>query len=148
MEEYRARQKMGQVTNSVLAINQQPHPPVVNVMGMDETIETEGGESPKTPENDLSSEKSDKSNFEDDPVDREEIDMEKTLVGVEIEAENVGMENAVVKNGQKGEECLKDDRTEKELALLDGGESIAKRARIEKEPEVLTEDRVAGEVKD
>lgn len=163
MEEYRERLRTGQITSDVLPINQQPLESDVHVMEMDEKIETEGGDSPKTLENDLSSGKSDKSNFEDNTTADKDIDMEKNL-GVEIEAESVGMETSaeenrrVVKNGQEGEECLKDGQMEsqkeplpsegKESAPPEEEESVAKKARIEKESGVPIEEQVPGELKD
>lgn len=85
MEDYKERLKMVEVVTNALPIQQQLPEPEVTMMGVDEKIENEGRDSPQTPENELSSEKNDKSNFEDNGTEDKDIDMENESAQTERE---------------------------------------------------------------
>ena len=99
MEDYRERLKMGQIISDAVPI-QQRLPPVDEEMVEAEAeakTEIEGGESPRTPENESTSGKTDS---EDDKTGEKEFDMETypEVVGVVVgECSNVvvGMETSV-----------------------------------------------------
>ncbi|KAA8527929.1 hypothetical protein F0562_035202 [Nyssa sinensis] len=93
MEDYRERLRTGQIISDAVPIQQRPPETDVNVMEVDEKIETEGGDSPRTPENEISPGKSEKSNTEDNKPADKDLDMEISSV-VEIGFENVGMETS------------------------------------------------------
>ncbi|KAM7488774.1 hypothetical protein LguiB_026258 [Lonicera macranthoides] len=82
MEDYRERLRLGQIISNAVPIQQRSP---VNITEPGEKIEAEVGYYPHSPENDLSSGKSDQSNFDDDKGSDTEV-----AHGVEFEAENVG----------------------------------------------------------
>ncbi|KAL7209610.1 hypothetical protein ACSBR1_031214 [Camellia fascicularis] len=94
MEDYRERLRTGQIISNAVPIQQRSPVPHLHILESSEKIVTEGGESPQTPENEISS----KSDSEDKSVDKDSDDAE-TSPGVEFGAENMGMEDLVDKEG-------------------------------------------------
>lgn len=84
MEDYRERLRLGQIISNAVPLQQRPP---VNITELGEKIEAEAEvrDYPHSPENDLSSSKSDQSNFDDDKGSDTEV-----AHGVEFEAEHVG----------------------------------------------------------
>ncbi|KAK1389783.1 High mobility group B protein 15 [Heracleum sosnowskyi] len=109
MGNYREMLKTAQVISNVLPIQQQPLGIDINMIDADGKIEAEGGDSPQTPETELSSGNDDRSKLDNINADGDNV-MVKAY-GVEIKAETVGvgslvdkkaveLHNGVVKNGQ------------------------------------------------
>ncbi|CAL5413792.1 unnamed protein product [Camellia sinensis] len=94
MEDYRERLRTGQIISNAVPIQQRSPVPHLHILESSEKIVTEGGESPQTPENEISS----KSDSEDKSADKDSDDAE-TSPGVEFGAENMGMEDLVDKEG-------------------------------------------------
>ncbi|KAA8548408.1 hypothetical protein F0562_000092 [Nyssa sinensis] len=88
MEEYRERLRTGQIISDAIPIQQRPPETDVNMMEADVKVETEGGNCPQTPENEMST---GKSYTGDDKTADKDFDME-TSPSADIGAENVGME--------------------------------------------------------
>ncbi|XVF38006.1 hypothetical protein REPUB_Repub20aG0060500 [Reevesia pubescens] len=91
MEDYRERLRTGQVISDAVPLQQRlPEPDVEMAEANMKPEETEGGDSPQTPENDSSSDGND---FEDDKTADEDLDMEESPVaGVGGESMNVDVE--------------------------------------------------------
>ncbi|XP_021291222.1 high mobility group B protein 15 isoform X1 [Herrania umbratica] len=91
MEDYRERLRTGQVISDAVPLQQRLPEPDVDMAEADMKLEeTEGGDSPQTPENDSSSGESD---FEDDKTAAKDLDMEESpVVGVVGESMNVDVE--------------------------------------------------------
>ena len=98
MEDYRERLKMGQIISDAVPIQQRLPPVDEEMVEAEAEAKTEiGGESPRTPENESTSGKTDS---EDDKTGEKEFDMETypEVVGVVVgECSNVvvGMETSV-----------------------------------------------------
>lgn len=134
MDDYREMLKTGQVISNVLPMKQQPLEIDINMIDADAKIEAEGGDSPQTPQTELSSGYGDRSKLDNITADGDNV-MVKTR-GVEIKAQNVGMgylvdkkalelHNRVVNNGQEGVELMAADdqmRSQKKSAPSEGKE--------------------------
>ncbi|OMP04167.1 hypothetical protein COLO4_09888 [Corchorus olitorius] len=95
MEDYRERQRTGQVISDAVPLQQRHPEPDVNMAEADMKLdENEGGDSPQTPENDSSSGASDS---EDDKTAEKDFDMEESPVaGLGRESMNIDMEISAV----------------------------------------------------
>ena len=95
MEDYRERLRTGQIITDVVPLQQRLPEPDVEMAEADMKLEeTEGGDSPQTPENDSSSGGSD---FEDDKTADKDLDMEGSpIAGVGGEPMNINVEISAV----------------------------------------------------
>ncbi|KAK3187866.1 hypothetical protein Dsin_027427 [Dipteronia sinensis] len=134
MEDYKERQRTGQVVSDAVPLRQQLPEPDVNMVEADIKLDEAGADSPETPDNESNSDGSD---CEDETADKD-LDME---VGLGTESSNVGVETSTEEPAfelPKGEANVGDNRDDKvgdyntitsgdvvENARDDGGESIA-----------------------
>ncbi|KAI3469981.1 hypothetical protein Pfo_026644 [Paulownia fortunei] len=95
MEDYRERLRSGQIIRSPVPIQQRPPVPELNLTDLNSNLQLEGATSAYTEENEMSSDKSDKSNFEEyESADKDidfgvysQADMELKNVNIEIMAD-------------------------------------------------------------
>ncbi|KAK0608865.1 hypothetical protein LWI29_037177 [Acer saccharum] len=137
LEDYKERQKTGQLVSDAVPLRQQLPEPDVNMVEADIKLDEAGADSPQTPDNESNSDGSD---CEDETVDKD-LDMEVCPgVGLGAESSNVGVETSTEEPAfelPKGEVNVGDNRDDKvrdyntvtsdvvEKARDDGGESIA-----------------------
>ncbi|OMO93030.1 hypothetical protein CCACVL1_06676 [Corchorus capsularis] len=114
MEDYRERQRTGQVISDAVPLQQRHPEPDVNMAEADMKLdENEGGDSPQTPENDSSSGASDS---EDDKTAEKDFDMEESpIAGLGRESMNIDMEISAVPVNElpKVEENLGNNKNDK-----------------------------------
>lgn len=137
MEDYKERQRTGQLVSDAVPLRQQLPEPDVNMVEADIKLDEAGADSPQTPDNESNSDGSD---CEDETADKD-LDMEVCLgVGLGAESSNVGVGTSTEEPAfklPKGEANVGDNRDDKvrdyntitsdvvEKARDDGGESIA-----------------------
>ncbi|KAI9196137.1 hypothetical protein LWI28_021312 [Acer negundo] len=138
MEDYKERQRTGQVVSDAVPLRQQLPEPDVNMVEADIKPDEAGADSPQTPDNESNSDGSD---CEDETADKD-LDMEVCPgVGIGAESSNVVVGTSTEEPAfelPKGESNVGDNRVDKvrdyntitsdavvEKARDDGGESIA-----------------------
>ncbi|TXG72582.1 hypothetical protein EZV62_001161 [Acer yangbiense] len=137
LEDYKERQRTGQLVSDAVPLRQQLPEPDVNMVEADIKLDEAGADSPQTPDNESNSDGSD---CENETADKD-LDMEVCPgVGLGAESSNVGVGTSTEEPAfelPKGEANVGDNRDDKvrdyntitsdviEKARDDGGESIA-----------------------